>query len=213
MITPIGPHLDDDSMDVLLGAVNNPAVRDLAEQHVAQCAACASRLAAMRSLYGALRELPQQSRPGVVAAAPSLAVSRDAGVRRDRRLWSLAGRVAAALALFASGCATGALLARETAAVPAIAETPGAAEALLRVQASGTAYVEALAALTKVRSEADENTRAFGREVVFSTLHGAVQEALVWNDVPAMQVLAQSAHRIRLSVVVPQSLERNEVRQ
>jgi hypothetical protein len=134
---------------------------------------------------------------------PITAVRRSAGAPgRAMPLW-LAGSVAAALALFASGVAVGQYLGtRNAAMVMSASGRESAAEVAAHVQRAGSLYVAALASLAQLPDSGDAAARESARRVALQVLGAAAEEmALLAPDDPlAAAVLRGLNQRSRENV-------------
>lgn len=134
---------------------------------------------------------------------PITAVRRSAGApSRTVPVW-LAGSVAAALALFASGVAVGQYLGtRNAAMVLSATDRQSAAEVAAHVQRAGSLYVAALASLGQLPDSGDAAARESARRVALQVLGAAAEEmALLAPDDPlAAAVLRGLNQRSRENV-------------
>jgi hypothetical protein len=136
-------------------------------------------------LRGQLQALARERDPGRLLEERTVRALRERGmieapaagrrVRRIPRAW-LGGAVAAGIALFASGLATGQWMgARATAEVVQAARGQDAREAALVVQQTGSAYVQALGQMAAM-SDNGRAAPAESREVATKILRAAADE-------------------------------------
>lgn len=153
-------------------------------------------------LRDALAALSREREPGRLLEARTVRALRDRGLlhapaarpalRRVPRAW-LGGAVAAGLALFAGGVATGQYVgARSTAQVVEAMRADDAGEAARLVQRTGTAYVDALGQFASMTDSTAGPARAQGREVAVRMLRAAADELvrIAPDDPVAAAVLA-----------------------
>lgn len=134
--------------------------------------------------------------------------SRAAG-RRHVMPWLL-GAVAASLALFAGGFATGQYFGARSGAAAAISgvqASGSAVEVAAHVERAGTMYVAALVALNQLNDSADAPTRARARQAALTALGAAAEEVahLAPNDPLAAAVLRGMNERSREQGPAPSS--------
>lgn len=201
MKTPTDPHLTPDALDAILGTASDSAALIPAEQHVATCSECALLVEQTRALYSALAGLPQEGtlppnlREAMVAPRTATQIRpRLGGLVRGNPGWATTLRIAAAVSLFVAGAAVGAVAVRSRTVAPIAT----GADAVLRVQELGSAYVEAVAQLERTSRNTNIGERTLAQEVVLSTLSGAAQEAARLSGTPATQDLLEAARRARL---------------
>jgi hypothetical protein len=153
-------------------------------------------------LRSQLAALPRESDPGRLLEERTVRALRERGlieapvaggrVRRIPRAW-LGGAVAAGIALFASGLATGQWMgARATAEVVQAARGQDARGAALVVQQTGSAYVQAMARFAELQDSVSAGQSAEGREVAARMLRAAADELvrIAPDDPLASAVLA-----------------------
>ena len=143
------------------------------------------------------RELPVEATPSPLLEERTVRALRKRGILRKRRslptAW-LVGSVAASLALFATGVVVGQYLGTRN-TVTAIAQVQhktDAAAVAAQVQETGTAYVQALAALNATRSNTQNGqVNPQAREVALTALHEAANEVvrLAPNDPVVAKIL------------------------
>jgi len=152
-----------------------------------------------RALFDAL---PREREPGRLLEERTVRALRERGLVRAsaaapaRRIrfsaaW-VSGAIAAALALFLGGLATGQYVAsRNTTQLVTAMQQRDAQQAALMVQQTGSAYVQALTRLSQV-SDTTRAGRQQGREVASSMLRAAADEVvrLNPNDPVASGILA-----------------------
>lgn len=148
------------------------------------------RLTAMASV------LPREREPGRLLEERTVAALRKRGIlkRKTRRVppaW-MAGSIAASIALFAIGVVVGQWLGTRTTteAFVAIQQTD-AMRTALQVQRAGSAYVDALQALSQLSDSTGVAVPQQGREVALTALHAAANEVirLAPNDPIAAEIL------------------------
>ena len=145
-------------------------------------------------LADAMRLLPREREPGGLLEERTVRSLRERGVlngggRRIGRVWWAAG-VAASLALFASGVATGQWIGTRTASEVMVAQQQATLEeASVLLERTGEAYVSALAQLAETNADRSENSPA--RAVALRVLHQAANEVvrLAPNDPVATKIL------------------------
>jgi hypothetical protein len=130
--------------------------------------------------------LPRERVPGRLLEERTVRALRERGIIRTRRVrhllvpssWWITG-IAAALALFASGLATGQWLGTRGAAdaFAQVRRDDGLAPAA-SVQRTGTAHVAALASLVEAADSADAGAVAQAREVALAALWAAASEVV-----------------------------------
>jgi hypothetical protein len=147
----------------------------------------------------AFAALPREREPGRLLEERTVRSLRESGVLRGsaagpRRVrfpaW-MSGAIAAGIALFLGGLATGQYLAaRNTRQVLGELQRHDAQQAALLVQQTGTAYVQALTRLSQVSDTT--RGRAQGREVASQLLRAAADEVVRMNpnDAVASGILA-----------------------
>ena len=153
---------------------------------------------AERAMFDAL---PREREPGRLLEERTVRALRERGLltapgasRRTFRFsaaW-LSGAVAAGIALFLGGLATGQYVAqRNTTQVVAAIQQRDAQQAALMVQQTGSAYVQALTRLSQV-ADTSRAGRQQGREVASSMLRAAADEVIRLNpnDPVASGILA-----------------------
>lgn len=137
-------------------------------------------------LRNQLSALPRERDPGRLLQERTVRALRERGlieapaaggrIRRIPRAW-LGGAVAAGIALFASGLATGQWMgARATARVVEAAHTADTRQAALAVQQTGSAYVQAMSRFAELSDSASAGQTAQGREVAARMLRAAADE-------------------------------------
>lgn len=144
------------------------------------------------------RQLPDEGLPSALLEERTVRELRRRGLLKRKRSISnawLAGSIAASLALFATGVVVGQYLGTRS-AVSVVAEMQSmndAGRAAAQVQQTGTAYVQALAALvnTARQSQPGGPEAAHAREVALTALHEAANEIvrLAPNDPVAAKIL------------------------
>ena len=77
-------HLSDNQIDAYAEELLDARARAEADAHLAGCAQCRDELAAIRSLLGAMRELPRDLDPGV-DLRPAIRASRERRAHADAR--------------------------------------------------------------------------------------------------------------------------------
>ena len=132
-----------------------------------------------------------------------------AGGRRRLAPW-LVGAVAAALALFVGGFATGQYFGARSGAAAAISgvqASGSAAQVAAHAERAGTMYVAALVALNQLSDSADAPTRAKARQAALAALGSAAEEVahLAPNDPLAAAVLRGLNERSREQGPAPSS--------
>jgi len=153
-------------------------------------------------IQAGLAALPREQHPGEMLEERTVRALRERGliqapaaggrVRRIPVAW-LGGAVAAGIALFASGLATGQWMgARATADVVQAARAEDARQAALVVQQTGSAYVQAMARFAELSDTASAGQTAQGREVAARMLRAAADELvrIAPDDPLASAVLA-----------------------
>ena len=109
---------------------------------------------------------------GVDAAPP--ATSRPVAAGRNRRVWvRRLGQVAAALVIFTFGMGLGRATLDRQEDTALVAEPLGLAA---NIQGAGTAYVNALAALTEISGSLEPGEREQAREVAMAAFYSAAAE-------------------------------------
>lgn len=144
------------------------------------------------------RELPDEVMPSPLLEERTVRALRKKGLLRRARsfptVW-LAGSIAASLALFATGVVVGQYLGtRNTVqAIAQIQNSGDAAAAAAQVQQTGTAYVQAMAALVNAaqQNQSRGQDASQAREVALTALHEAANEVvrLAPNDPVAAKIL------------------------
>lgn len=174
-------------------------------------------------LRDALRSLPRERDPGRLLEERTVRSLRERGmitapapggqIRRIPRAW-LGGAVAAGIALFAGGLATGQWMGARAAteAVQAV-RAQNAPQAALAVQETGTAYVQAMARFAELsNAAAAPQQSAQGREVAVRMMRAAADELLriAPDDPIAAAVLAafQRADSAQAQVARPDEKQR-----
>jgi hypothetical protein len=143
------------------------------------------------------RKLPDETVPSVLLEERTVRELRRRGLLKRKRSISsawLAGSIAASLALFATGVVVGQYVGTRS-AVSVVAEMQGLQDgsAAAQVQQTGTAYVQALAALVNAAQQGQpagpESSQA--REVALTALHEAANQIvrLAPNDPVAAKIL------------------------
>ena len=158
------------------------------------------------ALGAALAALPDTRQPGEMLEERTVRRLRAAGVlgrpgsrrreSRRRREWLAAG-VAASVALFAMGVATGQWLsARQTAGMLAAHQQASLQEMSALVQQTGTAYVSALARLAEAGPAGTDSGSAGVRDAAVEVLHLAANEVarLAPNDPVTARILQAFDH-------------------
>jgi hypothetical protein len=137
-------------------------------------------------LRSQLSALPREMDPGRLLEERTVRALRERGVieapaaggrtRRTSRAW-LGGAVAAGIALFASGLATGQWLgARATTEAVQATRAADTRQAALAVQQTGSAYVQAMSRFAELSDSASAGQTAQGREVAARMLRAAADE-------------------------------------
>ncbi|HEX6041980.1 hypothetical protein [Longimicrobium sp.] len=152
-----------------------------------------------------LQALPREMDPGRLLEERTVRALRERGlieapaaggrIRRIPRAW-LGGAVAAGIALFASGLATGQWVgARTTAQAVQATHAADTRQAALAVQQTGTAYVAAMSRFAELQDSAAAGQTAQGREVAARMLRAAADELvrIAPDDPLAAAVLAAFA--------------------
>ena len=147
----------------------------------------------------AFAALPRERDPGRLLEERTVRALREAGLVRPaaapRRVvrfhpgW-MTGAIAAGIALFLGGLATGQYMATRT--VAAVVQQHDQRQAALLVQQTGTAYVQALATLSQASNTTAGVQGQQGREVAQSMLRAAADEVVRMspNDPVATGILA-----------------------
>jgi hypothetical protein len=156
-------------------------------------------------LRNQLAALPRERDPGRLLEERTVRALRERGliespvaggrVRRISRGW-VGGAVAAGIALFASGLATGQWMgARASADAVQAARVADTRQAALQVQQTGSAYVQALSRFAELSDSATAGQSAEGREVAARMLRAAADELvrIAPDDPLASAVLAAFA--------------------
>src|SRR5687767_8919224 len=144
-------------------------------------------------LASAVRSLPRERQPSTVLEGRTVTLLRESGYLRRRRWpagWWAAG-LAASIALFAFGMATGLWLGGRQAARLVEAQQRASREEMAAVlERTGTAYVSALARLAETNMERGAGN-AEARDVALQILHQAANEVvrLAPNDPVAVKIL------------------------
>lgn len=153
-------------------------------------------------LRARLAALPRERDPGRLLEERTVRALRERGMiqpaaggrlRRIPVLW-LGGAVAAGIALFAAGVATGQWMGTRAAAELVQAErAQNANQAALAVQQTGSAYVQALSRFADLSDSAAAPQTAQGREVAVRMLRAAADELIriAPDDPVAAAVLAE----------------------
>jgi hypothetical protein len=149
-----------------------------------------------------LADLPREMDPGRLLEERTVRALRERGmiqaqaaggrVRRIPAAW-LGGAVAAGIALFAGGLATGQWIGvRSTAHVVEAARAADAGQAALAVQRTGSAHVQALERFAELSESASAGQTEQGREVAARMLRAAADELvrIAPDDPLASAVLA-----------------------
>jgi len=168
----------------------------------------------------AFEALPREKEPRaeletrVVAALQrrgllAIPLTARSGGRRHLAPW-LVGAVAAALALFVGGFATGQYFGARSGAAAAISgvqASGSAAQVAAHAERAGTMYVAALVALNQLSDSADAPTRAKARQAALAALGSAAEEVahLAPNDPLAAAVLRGLNERSREQGPAPSS--------
>jgi hypothetical protein len=144
------------------------------------------------------RELPDNVQPSPLLEERTVRALRKKGLLRKARsfpaIW-LVGSVAASLALFATGVVVGQYLGTRNAvqAIAQIQNNGDAAAAAAQVQQTGTAYVQAMAALVNAaqQNQSRGQDASQAREVALTALHEAANEVvrLAPNDPVVAKIL------------------------
>lgn len=156
-------------------------------------------------LRSQLSALPRERDPGRLLEERTVRALRERGlieapaaggrIRRIPRAW-LGGAVAAGIALFATGLATGQWMgARATAEAVQATRAANTGQAALAVQQTGSAYVQAMSRFAELQDSATAGQTAQGREVAARMLRAAADELvrIAPDDPLASAVLAAFA--------------------
>jgi len=152
-------------------------------------------------LAAALGTLPREAESGTMLEERTVQLLRAQGLltnarRQQQPRWWIGAAAAAAIALFATGMATGQWLgARQTAA--ALAAQQASIEGMSSlVQSTGDAYVSALARLAENNGAPGAPGSAEARDVALQVLHQAANEVvrLAPNDPVAVRILQGLDH-------------------
>ncbi|MGD2217541.1 MAG: hypothetical protein PVJ64_12375 [Gemmatimonadales bacterium] len=154
-----------------------------------------------RDERAAFDALPRERMPSRVAEERTVRALKERGIIRSRpllagaRLPWLAAGIAAALALFVSGLAVGqAMGVRQTADALANVYTQPTDLAAARVQSTGSAHREALAALVTATGGAEPQEVEQAREVALAAFWAAANEIvrLAPDDPVALRILQEA---------------------
>ena len=171
-------HLNEETLARLV----DDAPDEAEMRHLEVCQRCLDELEELREGVRRLSMLPELSPPPHQWRALQASLAEEGLIQRRGRAWDFPGaRIAAALALFLLGTATGALAVREgPAGAPSVASGKPPGDAVERLRQAETAYLAALSQYseaTGTTEAVDPLNRLAALEGIVLTTRAALEEA------------------------------------